>query len=43
MDFEAPIKLEIPVTTESESDSLSDRLTQYAEYVDVTRFFPEDD
>lgn len=32
-----------PEISESESESLSERLAQYAEYVDLTKIFPEED
>jgi hypothetical protein len=45
MDFEESVPLQIPLATMSEGDEegLNDRLTMFAEYVEVEQLFPESD
>lgn len=45
MDFEDTMPLQIPLSSVSESDddALTDRLTMFAEYVDLTQLFPQED
>lgn len=45
MDYEDTIPLHIPlsITREDEEEALNDRLTLFAEYVDVAKLMPQED
>ena len=45
MDFEDTVALQIPITQldDGDEETLNDRLTMFAEYVDVERFIPLED